>query len=58
MAKQEHLFGLFYECIKIDEVVKSHQPPVNVIPAKAGHAVKRQRYPELFDNNGFPPSRE
>jgi hypothetical protein len=38
-----------------DGFVKSR---IFVIPAKAGHAVKRQRYPELFDNTGFPPSRE
>jgi hypothetical protein len=41
-----------------DEVVKNHQPPVTVIPAKAGHAVKRQRYPVLSNSYGFPPSRE
>ena len=43
---------------KIDALVKSPDSPLSVIPAKAGHIVKHQRYPVFSNSSGLPFARE
>jgi len=56
MAKPLEIIIL--KSIKHDELVISQNLPFYVIPAKAGHVVKPQRYPVFSTGSGLPFSRE
>jgi len=52
------IYSTYYQLVMFDELLKSPDFLFIVIPAKAGHVVKHQRYPAFSTIPGLPFSRE